>query len=583
MSENALREAIAKPAELAEHPLDLSTIDLLIEQTEGREGALPLLQFALAQIWVGLAAGKEPAETLRAIGGVGGALAGEAQRIYEGLVFDEQEIARRFFLGLVQLGEETKVTRRRTKLEQIVAHRDNLENVQKVIDRFADARLITLADKDGTETAEVTHEALFDNWKQLKDWLDAGRSDLRFQRRLDDAVMIWQDNGRPEGNLWRSPDLDLLRGYQERTGDNMTPRQLDFSNASERAEFNRKRVGQFIRAGGITAFLLVMGFAGVAIYQLRQAQCQQLEQFAARARELMTSNQTVDATINAIAATGLSQSALVQFPNHPQFASVDGSLRDVVSVNLEQNQLPHNDQVFSVAFRSDGQRIVSGSTDKTVRLWDAKTGAQIGKPLTDHENWVTSVAFSPDGQRIISSSTDKTMRLWDAKTGTQIGKPLTGHADRVWDAVFSPDGQHIISGSGKKVWRWDAKTGSQIGKPLTGHESLVGSVAFSPDGQRFISGSLDKTVRLWDAKTGTPIGNSLIGHTDEVYSVVFSPDGQRIVSSGRDKTLRLWDISWKSLLPKACNQLRYHPSLNQPTTDVAREAKQTCENFVWKK
>jgi formylglycine-generating enzyme required for sulfatase activity len=243
MSEEGLREAIAKPAELAGHPLDLSTVNLLIEQTAGREGALPLLQFALVRIWAGLIEGKEPAETLRAIGGVGGALAGEAQRIYGDLTPAEQGIARRVFLGLVQLGEGAKDTRRRTELDRVVSHHDSLEQVEKVIARFADpgVRLITLANAGGEETAEVTHEALFDNWQQLKDWLDGGRSDLRFQRRLDDAVMVWQDNERPEGNLWRSPDLDLLRRYQERAGDDLTQDQLEFLQASETAENQRQQ------------------------------------------------------------------------------------------------------------------------------------------------------------------------------------------------------------------------------------------------------------------------------------------------------------------------------------------------------
>jgi AAA ATPase domain len=183
MNEDGLREAIAKPAELAGHPLDLSTVNLLIEQTADRDGALPLLQFALTRIWVGLEEGKEPAETLRAIGGVGGALAGEAQRIYESLTPDEQEIARRVFLGLVQLGEGAKDTRRRTKLERVVADQDSLEQVKKVIDQFArpGARLITLANDEGEETAEVTHEALFENWKQLRVWLD-GLGDMLRQR-----------------------------------------------------------------------------------------------------------------------------------------------------------------------------------------------------------------------------------------------------------------------------------------------------------------------------------------------------------------------------------------------------------------
>jgi hypothetical protein len=242
MNRAELTEAIAKPAEIAGHPLDLSTVNLLIEQTSDREGALPLLQAALTRIWVGLAEGKEPAETLMTIGGVGGALAEKAHRIYEGLTPKEKEIARRVFLGLVQLGEGVKDTRRRTKLDRVVSHQDSLEQVHRVVDRFAspDARLITLANDKGTETAELTHEALIDNWQQLKEWLDGGHSDLLFQRRLDDAVMVWQDNGRPEGNLWRSPDLDLLRCYEERAGDDMTSWQLEFLNASQKLSAKRK-------------------------------------------------------------------------------------------------------------------------------------------------------------------------------------------------------------------------------------------------------------------------------------------------------------------------------------------------------
>jgi TIR domain len=247
MTVDGLRQAITEPAKLAGHPLDLSTVNLLIEQTSGREGALPLLQFALTQIWAGLEAGQEPAKTLKAIGGVGGALAGEAQRIYESLTTTrEQEIAQRVFLGLVQLGEGTKDTRRRTKLERLIAHQDSLEQVEKVIDQFASpsTRLITLADDKKTKTIEVTHEALFETWQQLKDWRnvndDNARKNLRFQRRLDNAAMVWKEHERPEGNLWRSPDLDLLLRHHKEHGNDMTSLQIEFLIASKQSAKWRK-------------------------------------------------------------------------------------------------------------------------------------------------------------------------------------------------------------------------------------------------------------------------------------------------------------------------------------------------------
>ena len=91
-----------------------------------------------------------------------------------------------------------------------------------------------------------------------------------------------------------------------------------------------------------------------------------------------------------------------------------------------------------MAFSPDGTRIVSGSADKTVRVWDADTGQPIGQPLTGHTDAVRSVAFSPDGKRIVSGSADKTVRVWDADTGQPIGPPLTGHTEPVCERGVQP-------------------------------------------------------------------------------------------------------------------------------------------------
>jgi hypothetical protein len=117
LSEQGLRDAIRLPAERRGRPLETATVELLVEQSLGRDGALPLLQFALLRIWEGFREGRPAAETLRAMGGVGGALAGEADRIYSSLPPDDQRIARRLFLNLVQLGEGSRDTRRRVALQ----------------------------------------------------------------------------------------------------------------------------------------------------------------------------------------------------------------------------------------------------------------------------------------------------------------------------------------------------------------------------------------------------------------------------------------------------------------------------------
>ncbi|KAE9390028.1 WD40 repeat-like protein [Gymnopus androsaceus JB14] len=137
--------------------------------------------------------------------------------------------------------------------------------------------------------------------------------------------------------------------------------------------------------------------------------------------------------------------------------------------------------------------------DKTLRLWDSNTGAQIGDPLEGHDDLVYSVAFSPNGARIVSGSDDRTVRIWDT-TGIQIGDPLVGHDDSIRAVAFSPDGTRILSGSRDKTIRiWDVTTGGQICDPHEGHYHSVSSVAFSPDGTRIVSGSHDKTLRIWNA------------------------------------------------------------------------------------
>ena len=93
----------------------------------------------------------------------------------------------------------------------------------------------------------------------------------------------------------------------------------------------------------------------------------------------------------------------------------------------------------SVAYSPDARNIVSGSYDMTIQVWDADTGAPVGKPPEGHTRRVLSVAYSPDGRRIISGSADSSVRIWDSKTGAVVGKPLNGHRARVWSVTYSPD------------------------------------------------------------------------------------------------------------------------------------------------
>ena len=242
--------------------------------------------------------------------------------------------------------------------------------------------------------------------------------------------------------------------------------------------------------------------------------------------------------------------------------SSDRTIRlwDVTTRKTIRTLKGHTDSVRSVAFSPDGSTIASGSGiwiwmgtggDNTIRLWDTETGNHI-RTLTKHTKAVKSVAFSVDGSTIASGSLDSTIRLWDAETGNHI-HTLTEHEDYVHSVVFSPDGQTLASGSGSSTIRlWDVGAGAVKRTLNTNSDYSILSLSFSPDGRMLASGSgwTDYSgqvrrfgrIRLWDVGTGT-LKYTLTGHEGYVNSVAFSPDGKTLASGSDDGTIKLWDVS----------------------------------------
>ena len=229
MQREQLAIAISEPAKRAGHELDRATVNLLIKESQGQEGALPLLQFALMQIWEGLLQEPQvkPVETLEKIGGVGGALASEAKRLYEALTPDQQQIARSAFLSMLHLhvdrNNDRRVTRRRSTISEIMRDRYSEQAVREIIECFAKPGvwiLVTSSDKKGKEEiemVEIAHEALINNWQELKEWLDLRWESLLKKRRIDEAALAWKTS---QGYLWEGRMLRDAKEFDQSHKDN---------------------------------------------------------------------------------------------------------------------------------------------------------------------------------------------------------------------------------------------------------------------------------------------------------------------------------------------------------------------------
>jgi len=199
----------------------------------------------------------------------------------------------------------------------------------------------------------------------------------------------------------------------------------------------------------------------------------------------------------------------------------------------------HTAAILAIAFSADGKLVLSGSDDRTVRLWDLQTGRELRR-FDGLRGAVSAVAFSPDGKWAVAGGQERVLVLWRIADGKELRR-MTGHTDPIAAVAFSPDGKLIASGGTDRTVRlWDATTGKEI-RVLTGHEGKVTSLAFAPNGKTLASASHDHSVRLWEIETGETL-RVLHGHTGPVYAVAFAPDGRAIAGGGNDRMVRIWAV-----------------------------------------
>jgi uridine kinase len=386
-----LEEAIASPAMLQGYQLGRGLLGAIQQEVLGQEkGCLPLLQFALTELWEqrNRTTHQLTVAKFNELGGVIGTLNRHAEKLYAGFSEQQQIWVKRIFLKLVRTGAADKDTRQRQPKQELLSLAgDNLDEQQvinQVIEELIQGRLIVTDTEIREEVwIDLAHEALIDGWQRLREWRQQDRDLRRLHDKLADALREWLHQGEDEQYLMPRGLLAEVRENWENLQPDLSSLAKKFYHLSDADEKERSADQQFA-------------------FKVRTEAS--LQEKTAKVQEIL-STQPLKASMLAIQAIGENLEKMPEQILPP----VHNSLQQAMAVLTPFRG--HEGEVWSVAISRDGQTIVSGGKDGTVRLWN-RQGQPLAEPFRGHKGVVWSVAISRDGQTIVSGGKDGTVRLW---------------------------------------------------------------------------------------------------------------------------------------------------------------------------
>jgi len=600
LSAEELERAISGPAKRVDVSLEPGLVAAMLADVAEEPGALPLMEYALTELFDRRDGRTLFLETYREIGGVSGALGRRAEELFDELDGAGQEAARQLFLRLIALGEGTEDTRRRVPRAEVASLDVDQRSMTTVLDTFGASRLLSF-DRDGgtgEPTIELAHEAILTAWPRLHRWIDAAREELRTERRVAAAARDWTESDRDPSFLLSGSRLEQAETWRAGSGIAITPGEREYLDASreqrdrtladerarqaheeelERRSFRRLRALVAVLAVGVAVAI------GLTVFATRQSGRAASNERTATARELAASS-------TANVAVDPERSILLALEAIDVTRSVDGTVLPEAEDALHQAVIASRlvltvpDLGGTLDWSPEGVFVTEGPENTgTIDLRDETTGESV-RSWVGHEIDVNDVEFSPDGSILATAGDDGLLKIWDPDTGEEIAsvagtkggavgqsfdgdgtllaaawpdervvrvaEATTGKVVRtfdrfhtfVFDTALSPDGSRlaIASADADVVSVFDVRTGDLVFE-LPGHAFAADSVAWSPDGRWIATGSADTSVRVWDATTGM-LEERLIGHAGVITGVDWSSDSRRIVSGGSDGTARVWEL-----------------------------------------
>ena len=544
MTDDELARAVAEPARLAGLRLEHGLVELILRDVATEPGALPLLSHALRATWERRDGRTLTVEGYRASGGVTSAIARTADDVIDGLPADGRALARSVFLRMTELGEGTIDSRRRVASDELVpAGATSPDGVNALLERLAEARLVTLSDG----SAEVAHEALIREWPRLRRWLEEDRAGIRAHRQLGDAARLWDAGGRETSDLYRGGRLagavELAEGGRVEL--NATERAfLDAGVAEDqrerRAERRTNRRLRGLLAGAAVLLVVAVGAGILSVNQRNRAESQALRSDAERVGALAQ-------TAEDLGLSMLYGVAAVELEDRVQ---TRGSLLATLQRNpgLLLTRKLSEVEVAAAAISPDGRLLASGDRDGVVRFTDLRTWKPSGPSLRlDRPVIEQAMKFSPDGRTVavgsgIGNRTDvhfvdvatrraRRVRSWPGPVTTIDAQTLLlayapgGRDLAVALAIFDDTG---VLSMKQRLALLDARSGRTVWErayPSMRKDQHEVHVGFTPDGALITSASQGETL-VWDARRGRILRRHPIGGRFGI-----SPDGERVAIS----------------------------------------------------